>query len=288
MTSDICAPSLPVLLVVGCGYMGSAVLRSALRARICRAAVVDPNAASSDEPGREGLTDGPFQDMAAFFASEGGGRHDYVLFGVKPQELDPVLRDYRRLAEAHGGVKPALSMAAGAALSYFKARLGADAQTARFMPNIAARLGAGSGAGFVDPACTPETRAFALRLFAAAGCAAEVTEEPLLDAVTALSGSGPAYFFYLAECMTEAAKRAGLPAEDAARLAAETLAGAGALAEEAARAGVSLAELRRQVTSKGGVTAAAIEAFSAPPGLSALTLDAMNAALARAKDLAVN
>lgn len=208
-----------------------------------------------------------------------------VVLSVKPQ----VLRDVaRQLAPAlRPGAPLVISVAAGIRTSQLRSWIGADAPPAipvvRAMPNRPALLGAGATGMYADRSVGPEQRRLAEELLAATGLAVWVEEEDELDLVTALSGSGPAYFFRLAEVMAEAAAAAGLDAEVARRLAAQTLAGAGRMV--AAEQSPDLAAMRAAVTSKGGTTAAALARFD-ELGLPAMVAAAMRAAVARSQELA--
>lgn len=208
-----------------------------------------------------------------------------VVLSVKPQ----VLRDVtRQLAPAlRPGAPLVISVAAGIRTAQLRSWIGADTMppipVVRAMPNRPALLGAGATGMYADRSVAPEQRKLAEELLAAAGLAVWVDEEDELDLVTALSGSGPAYFFRLAEVMAEAAAAAGLDAAVARRLAAQTLAGAGRMV--AAEQSPDLAAMRAAVTSKGGTTAAALACFDAL-GLPAMVAEAMRAAVARSQELA--
>jgi pyrroline-5-carboxylate reductase (EC 1.5.1.2) len=149
------------------------------------------------------------------------------------------------------------------------------------MPNTPALIGQGIAGLYGNAACTMADRAEAERLLAPTGALLWVEQEMQLDAVTALSGSGPAYVFYVLEAMTEAGTRLGLPADTAKRLALGTLAGATALA---AQSPLSAAQLREQVTSKGGTTAAALDVLT-ERGVAQAFDAALQAAAQRAAEL---
>ena len=151
----------------------------------------------------------------------------------------------------------------------------------RAMPNRPALLGAGVTGLYAPPSVTPAQRALAELVGAAAGRAVWLRTEAELDIVTALSGSGPAYFFLLAEQMAQAAQSLGLEHDTAALLAAETLHGAGLLAHQ----GTSLADERAAVTSRGGTTEAALRVLH-EGGFEALVARALQAASARSAELA--
>ena len=178
-----------------------------------------------------------------------------VVWAVKPQSFAAAAkRCAPHLADALH-----LSVMAGVRCGAIARRAGAR-RIVRAMPNTPALIGQGMAGLYANAACAPADRAEAERLLAPTGALLWVEQEPQLDAVTALSGSGPAYVFYVLEAMTEAGARLGLPADTAKRLALGTFAGATALA---AQSPLSAAQLREQVTSKGGTTAAALDVLAA-------------------------
>ncbi|MGQ0664676.1 MAG: pyrroline-5-carboxylate reductase [Pseudomonadota bacterium] len=266
------------VLLVGCGRMGGALLRGWLERRAAPSsiAVVEPSAASA----------GAFRDRPSVLlhADPSGLPNDFsprlVLFAVKPQELDNVVPDYRRF------VSPAtvfLSIAAGKSIGYFEARLGEAAAVVRSMPNTPAAVGRAITVACANARVSADQRALCDRLLAAVGEVAWIAEERLLDPVTAVSGSGPAYVFLLAECLAVAGERAGLPGELAMRLARATVAGAGELLRQSSE---PAAVLRHNVTSPGGTTAAALAVLMAKDGVEALMIEAVAAATRRARELA--
>ncbi len=203
-----------------------------------------------------------------------------IVFAVKPQGMDAVVPDYRRFA----GTSVFLSIAAGRPIRFFEQHLGSGAAVVRAMPNTPAAIGRGISVACANAAATARQRDLCGLLLVAGGEVAWVDDEQLLDAVTALSGSGPAYIFLLAEAMAEAGVAAGLPVELATRLARVTVAGSGELLHRAAE---SPGQLRQNVTSPGGTTAAALEVLMAKEGgLSALMTKAIAAATRRSRELA--
>ena len=202
-----------------------------------------------------------------------------VVLAVKPQQaraavtaLAPLLRAQRPLL---------LSVAAGVRTAALESWCGPGVPVARAMPNRPALLGAGATALYAPPAVGAAPRGAAERIARALGEVVWVSEEDLLDVVTALSGSGPAYFFLLAELMAEAAAGLGLPAAVAKRLAAATLHGAGLMA---AAGEADLARLRAEVASAGGTTEAALGVFAAAD-LGATVERVLAAAARRAREL---
>jgi pyrroline-5-carboxylate reductase len=151
------------------------------------------------------------------------------------------------------------------------------------MPNTPAAIGRGITVAVPNARVTPAQRDLAHRLLAATGTVEWIADEALMDAVTALSGSGPAYVFLLAESLTKAGIAAGLPPKLAAKLARETITGSGELLH---RSPLDPATLRQNVTSPGGTTAAALEILMAADGLDPLLAKAIAAAAKRSRDLA--
>ena len=264
------------LLLVGCGKMGEAMLRGWISSGMARAGVtvVEPSGA----PAVTGL-DGvrvftSAQDLPADLDPE------VVVLAVKPQMMEAACAPLTRF------VQPGtlfLSIAAGKTLSWFANILGEEAACVRAMPNTPAAIGCGISVVVPNARATQAQAELALTLLEAVGEAVATADEGLIDAVTALSGSGPAYVFLLIETMTEAGIAAGLPRDMAARLALVTVAGAGALALES---GEDPAQLRRNVTSPNGTTQEALAVLMAQDGLQPLMTRAIAAAKRRSQELA--
>lgn len=202
---------------------------------------------------------------------------DYLLLATKPQDMALALDALRTTIRPESLV---ISIAAGISISFLQERLGHDARIARVMPNTPALVGAGAAGIALSETCTDADRRATQTIFDAIGIA-EFVDESQIDAVTALSGSGPAYFFLIVECLVDAAKAEGLSESAAVHLAAQTCFGAGKLlisSEDDA------ATLRARVTSKGGTTHAAIEQFKADD-LPAIIRRAVAAAAARSREL---
>lgn len=204
-----------------------------------------------------------------------------VVLAVKPQIMGQVVR---ALAPALRANRPlVISVAAGIPCRALSTWIGGDVPVVRAMPNRPALLGAGASGLYADDNVDSTGRALAAQVVGATGLALWVRHERDLDLVTALSGSGPAYFFRLAELMAEAAVAEGLDPVVANRLAAQTLAGAGQLV--ASETSPDLAAMRAAVTSRGGTTAAALaqlDALALPTTVAA----AIRAAAARSRELA--
>jgi len=206
---------------------------------------------------------------------------DVVVLAVKPQQMAAVLGAMR---DALAVAAPVLvSVAAGLRVADLARWSPPGIAIVRAMPNRPALISAGASGLYADATVGAAQRALAEQVLQATGVTVWVDRESDIDLVTALSGSGPAYFFLLAELMAQAAVARGLPADTARVLAAQTLAGAGQLV--AAEATPDLARMRAEVTSPGGTTAAALAAF-ATHDLSATVAAAMEAAAHRSRELA--
>jgi pyrroline-5-carboxylate reductase len=203
---------------------------------------------------------------------------DALLLVVKPQDMPAVL------AEIKDSINPAavvVTFAAGKTISFISSGLGTGNPVVRVMPNTPTMVGAGMAAASIGAGVTDAQREFVLGFLSATGKVIEVTED-LQDAVTATSGSGPAYFFAFVEAMVVGAKELGLSHEDATTLTVQTILGAAKLLDES---GKSATTLRENVTSPNGTTAAALASFS-DDDLSAMVIKAMKAARDRSQELA--
>ena len=205
---------------------------------------------------------------------------DVVVFAVKPQMMQAAAQGVATAVQA--GRPLVISIAAGVTSTDLDRWLGGGANIVRVMPNTPALLGAGAAALWADPKVTAEQKQMAESLMEAVGIALWIDDESLMDAVTATSGSGPAYFFLLMECMEAAALELGLPAATARALVLQTALGAARMALES---GEAPAELRRQVTSPKGTTAAALQVFE-DGRYAALVQKALTAARDRGRQLA--
>jgi pyrroline-5-carboxylate reductase len=263
------------LAVLGGGNMGRALISGLVRAGTPPAQIRVGEASAAARLALE-------RELGVSASAENARAIDgaaVVVLAVKPQqaaavvtELGPLLRAQRPLL---------LSVAAGVRICSLEAWCGAGVPVARAMPNRPALLGAGVTALYAPPSVGSGLRAAAEGIARAVGELVWVSTEDLLDVVTALSGSGPAYFFLLAELMAEAGARLGLAEPVAKRLAAATLHGAGLMA---AAADADLARLRAEVTSKGGTTEAALGVF-ASADLRGTVERALQAATRRGREL---
>ena len=262
------------ILLVGAGKMGAAMLEGwlALGVEPRRIAVLEPQPTPEIAAlARRGLTLNPAPGAADEVAA--------VVVAVKPQvapEVLPTLAPYLSAATV------VVSIMAGRTLR-FLARSLPGAAIVRAMPNTPAAIGRGMTVAVPNARVSQTQRALVDALLSAVGAVEWVADEALMDAVTALSGSGPAYVFLLAEAMARAGTAAGLPAALAATLARATVAGAGELLH---RSPLDAATLRQNVTSPGGTTAAALEVLMAEGGLERLMTAAIAAATKRSRDLA--
>jgi pyrroline-5-carboxylate reductase len=205
---------------------------------------------------------------------------DVLVFAVKPQVMQAAAKAVATALQAR---RPLIvSIAAGVTSADLDRWLGGGNAIVRVMPNTPALLGAGAAGLYATPKVSAEQRATAQTLMEAVGTALWIEDESLMDAVTALSGSGPAYFFLLMECMEAAALELGLPAETARALTLQTALGSARMALES---GEAPADLRRNVTSPNGTTAAALKAFE-DGKFAALVKQALNAARDRGRQLA--
>ncbi len=265
------------LVLVGCGKMGGALLRGWLQRG------VDPKQVTAIDIKPVGLDD--VRAKGVTILTQAGElppalRPALLLLAVKPQFMDDALPDYRRFV---GSEATFLSIAAGKTLAYFKERLGAEAEIVRSMPNTPAAVARGITAIYRDPKVRKERLDLCGELLRAVGKIEWVDDEDLLNAVTAVSGGGPAYTFLLIECLAEAGRAAGLPADLAMRLARETVSGSGELARQSDE---SAAQLRQNVTSPKGTTLEALNVLMAADGLQRLMTQAIAAATARSRELA--
>jgi pyrroline-5-carboxylate reductase len=204
---------------------------------------------------------------------------EVLVLAVKPQLLDDAVPAIAGLVSPDGLV---LSILAGKTIADIKTRLTAARAVVRAMPNLPASIGHGITAAVSSPEVTPAHHALAQALLAGVGAVEWLHDERLIDAVTAISGSGPAYVFHMAECLAEAGRSLGLPADVAVRLARATVSGAGALLHQS---DLPAGTLRENVTSRGGTTAAALQILMAPEGLEQLITRAAEAARRRAEEL---
>jgi pyrroline-5-carboxylate reductase len=264
-------PNVPRLVFIGGGNMASAIAQGLLRAGWPPSFlwVVEPDAAARARWAEWGV-------IALAEADTSLSQAQVALWAVKPQ----VMPDATARAGRHVPHALHISVAAGVTTASLQQWLHSD-QVVRAMPNTPALIGQGISGVYACPAVSQTQREWVQHILQPTGEMVWIESEDLLDAVTAVSGSGPAYAFYLIEAMAEAGTRLGLPGQVAQRLATATVAGAGALALASEE---SAPTLRARVTSKGGTTHAAITSMEAD-GVGQALRKAVAAAHARAQEL---
>ncbi len=263
------------ILLVGAGKMGGALLEGwlALGLDPKYAAVLEP------QPSRE-LTLLAARGLRLNAAASAIGETSAIIIAVKPQvasEIVPTLASYV------GAGTVVVSIMAGQTLGFLEQALSQRAALVRAMPNTPAAIGRGITVAVPNLRVSGRQRELVHLLLSATGAVEWIDDEALMDAVTAVSGSGPAYVFLLVEALAQAGAAAGLPPDLAARLARATVAGSGELLQ---RSALDPASLRQNVTSPGGTTAAALEVLMGPHGLDDLMTKAVAAATQRSRQLA--
>jgi pyrroline-5-carboxylate reductase len=265
------------LLLVGCGKMGGALLAGWIANGLAPTDtyVVEPDAGLRTQArDRHGVV--AFAEPRELPT---GLRPRATVFAVKPQAMAAVLPAYEQLA----GSGVVLSIAAGTAIARFEAAFGATTPVVRAMPNTPAAIGQGVTALIANPRASAAQRELCGQLMAAVGQVLWIDDEQHMHAITAMSGSGPAYVFHLIEVMAKAAIGSGLPEALAWPMARATVAGSAALAASSEE---TVEALRQQVTSPGGTTQAALQVLMAPDGMQALFERAVAAATQRSRELA--
>jgi len=258
------------LVLLGCGKMGTALLTGWLAAGVPPGSVwvIEPNPTDWLKGSGVHLNEGVPPSPAV------------ALLAVKPQMMGTALPALQALGN---GKTLFVSIAAGTTIATFEAALGDRTPIVRTMPNTPAMVGRGITALVGNGHVSPSDLALAKSLMAAVGQVVELTGEDQIDAVTAVSGSGPAYVFHLIETMAAAGEAEGLPADIAMQLARATVCGAGELAFQSPE---TAAQLRVNVTSPGGTTAAALGVLMDPDtGFPALLKRAVKAAADRGREL---
>jgi pyrroline-5-carboxylate reductase len=262
------------LALAGAGKMGGAMLRGWLDGGL-------------DAKGVVVIEPIPSPELAALQAERGFALNPHapaaaetLVLAVKPQALGEAAPGLQELA---GPQTLVISVIAGKTLADLASRFPAPRAFVRVMPNTPAAVGRGAAAGAADAGVNATQRGWTERLMRTVGVFEWVADEALIDAVTALSGSGPAYVFALVEAMAKAGEAVGLPAGLAMRLARATVEGAGELMAREPQ--TPAATLRQNVTSPGGTTAAALGVLQSAEGLEALMARAVRAARDRARDL---
>lgn len=261
------------LLLVGCGKMGGAMLDGWLARGLKASDVAVAEPVEAIRPKQAGL-------RVVSSSSEISETPEIVVLAVKPQSMDATLTDLKRFADA-GTVF--LSIAAGKTLGYFAGHLGKGAKVVRSMPNTSAAVRQGITVATAAAGVSAAEKKRCHELLEAVGQVLWVDDEALLDPVTALSGSGPAYVFLLVEAMAAAGAKLGLTPEMAMQLARATVSGSGELLKQSSE---PAAQLRVNVTSPGGTTAEALKVLMADDGIQPVFDKALAAASRRSKELA--
>jgi pyrroline-5-carboxylate reductase len=262
------------LVLLGAGKMGGALLEGWLARGLDpkKLAVIEPQPSKNIKTlARRGIKLNPNGKARPATA---------VVMAVKPQAAAEALP---ALTPFFGKTTLALSIMAGRTLGFLASALPKGTAIVRAMPNTPAAIGRGITVAVTNAKVSARQRQLATSLLAATGTVEWVRDEGLMDAVTAVSGSGPAYVFHLCEAMTAAGIAAGLPSPLAARLARETVSGSGELLH---RSELDASTLRQNVTSPGGTTAAALSVLMGPGGFERLLTEAVAAATRRSRELA--
>ncbi|MES1158725.1 MAG: pyrroline-5-carboxylate reductase [Terricaulis silvestris] len=264
----------PSIALIGAGAMGGALVRGWVEAVRkgggLTLTVLEPHF----DPDLERELDA----VGAVLNPPDSGPVDVLVLAVKPQTFRDAATEAKRFVGANTLI---LSVMAGITIDALSRELGAQ-RVIRAMPNTPGRIGQGVTAYVAASACSPEDRQLVEQLLEPLGAVEPLGAERLMDVVTAVSGSGPAYVFILAEVLAAAAEQEGLDKEVAMRLARRTVAGAGALMLQT---GLTPSVLRKQVTSPGGTTEAALDVLGAADGLGPLLRRAVSAAAQRSREL---
>jgi pyrroline-5-carboxylate reductase len=260
-------------------FLGTGNMAEALVKGLLRAGAADPAELVCAEPREDRRREISQRYGVRCVASNGEAVEgaDVVLLSVKPQVIDAVLEE---IAAEVRDAKLVISIAAGVPIASLARKLPAGARIVRTMPNTPALVGAGAAALSGGSHATPDDLALARRLLESVGTAA-VVAEPLLDAVTGLSGSGPAFVYLFIEALADGGVKAGLPRAEALSLAAQTVLGAARMVLES---GEHPGRLKDQVTSPGGTTIAGVHALE-KAGFRGAVMDAVEAAARRSREL---
>lgn len=262
------------LLLVGGGKMGMALLHGWLHAGLSETQIMVQEPTPSEALSATGVRINP--DAATVAAHP----PQIIVLAVKPQMIETVLPP---LAAALPEQAMVLSLMAGVPIKTLSAMLGGTVACVRTMPNTPASIGRGMTALFADTQVSAPQKEAAAALLEAVGQTVWLEDEKMMDAVTAISGSGPAYVFHLVEALAASAQALGLPQDMAVQLAEQTVIGAAAMLDEDA---ADAAQLRRNVTSPGGTTEAALDVLMSEAGLNNLMRQATQAAAQRSQELA--
>jgi len=261
--------------IIGAGSMSEALIRG-----LCNSGVPSNQVIVTNKANRERLEElsRRFGIRATRDKAELVGAADLLIIAVKPKDIADLLREIGSLVRSGQVI---ISVAAGVHTSFIEERLTPGVEVIRAMPNIAVLAAQGASALFSGPGVTQDNEAIALKIFGTVGKAILVRDESLLDAVTGLSGSGPAYIFLVLEALSDAGVRMGLTREMATTLAIQTLLGAAHMAQTTAK---SFSELKDMVTSPGGTTIEGLKKLE-ERRVRAAFMEAVEAATIKAKQL---
>ncbi|MCG8491707.1 MAG: pyrroline-5-carboxylate reductase [Sneathiellales bacterium] len=264
------------VLLVGCGNMGRAMLGGWIEQNVKPndILVVDPSTQNLELAAKTGC-----RIFTSPLLIEEGYQPDVIVLAVKPQVMEEVIPTYRNYVEKGALI---ISVAAGTRISLFEEYFGQRAAVIRTMPNTPAAVGRGMLVSCANTNVSAEQKSICDSLMSTIGTTAWVDREDLMDAVTGLSGSGPAYVFHMIEAMITAGIKAGLPEELATTMAKVTVAGAGELALSSTE---DVAQLRKNVTSPNGTTAAGLDVLMENEALVKLMTSTVEAAKRRSEEL---
>ncbi len=266
--------ALPSLLLIGCGKMGGAMLEGWLERGVEKAVVVEPHAAATTAFGDRVTTVDSVEKVPAGFSPA------VIVLATKPQQAEAALPGCAPFAKAGALI---ISVMAGKTIAGITALLGGEARVVRAMPNTPAAVRQGFTACYAGPGVSAGQKTLADTMLSAVSEVAWLEEEGQIDAVTAVSGGGPAYVFLLAEVLEQAAISQGLPKDLARRMARRTVSGSAALL---AASELDASQLRINVTSPKGTTERALNVLMAPDAWPKLMEEAIAAATARSRELA--
>ncbi len=264
----------PSIALVGAGAMGGALVRGWIEAVRKGGGLT----LTVIEPNFDPALQAELESVGAVLNPPDAGPVDVLVLAVKPQTFTEAAKSARRFVGENTCV---LSIMAGVTIDKLSRELGCE-RVVRAMPNTPSRIGRGITAYVASPVCGEDDKTLVAQLLTPLGEVVPMAAERLMDVVTAVSGSGPAYVFLLAEVLAVAGEQEGLDRETAMRLASRTVAGAGALMLET---GENPSVLRKQVMSPGGTTEAALDILAAADGLGPLLRRAVAAAAKRSRDL---
>lgn len=265
----------PTILIVGLGKMGSALVNGWLGQNVdpTKIHVIEPNPNQIKELNCKIINfyKNPNEIDNGFFP-------DIILFAIKPQIMDSVVPEYQRFKEK----STFISIAAGKNILFFESLLGNDSAIIRTMPNTPASIGEGITIACGNKNTSQKCKKYFFYLFEAVGQAEWIVDENLMDAITAVSGSGPAYVFLLAETLSNAGVKAGLNKNMAQKLSVQTIIGSSLMLKYSEE---NPSVLRNNVTSPGGTTEAALSILMNEKGLNSLICEAVETAIKRSRAL---